>query len=130
MRKFGLVLGLVFLVFAMLIWFKHRHESPAITPSAYLFMSVAAVSVIFAFLHPKSLKPVNTVSVFIAMVIGWLMTRVILAVTFYAVFTPIGLTMRLFGKDSMDRKFNSNSETYWKKRSDEPYNPERSRRLF
>jgi len=29
------------------------------------------------------------------------------------VFTPIGLTMRLFGWDPLERRFDPNASTYW-----------------
>ena len=36
-------------------------------------------------------------------VMNWINTRLILGVMFYGIFLPIGLCMRLFGKDPMQR---------------------------
>lgn len=48
-----------------------------------------------------------------AMPIGWTFSMVILGVVYYGVFTPIGLLLRLFGRDPMSRKFDRNASTYW-----------------
>ena len=47
---------------------------------------------------------------------SWVMTRVILAAFFYLVLTPVGLCMRLFGKDLLDRKFHDGRASYWRDR--------------
>jgi glucan phosphoethanolaminetransferase (alkaline phosphatase superfamily) len=130
MRKFGLLLGILFYLFSIVIWFKHRHEVPPLTTSTIVFLCLGTISILLAVLFPKALKPLNTIMVFIAMIIGWIMTRVILALMFYCVFTPIGFVMKLAGKDSMRRKFQTDIQSYWIDRSEIPYDPERSKRLF
>jgi hypothetical protein len=47
--------------------------------------------------------------------IGFVISIVLLALTFYLVFTPIGLLMRAFGRDSMGLKFDRAASTYWVK---------------
>jgi len=36
----------------------------------------------------------------------------LLSIVFYLIFLPIGLIMRLFGKDPMKRKFDKSTKTY------------------
>ena len=48
--------------------------------------------------------------------IGWVMTHVIMAVIFYLVVTPVGVIMRLTGRDPMERAFDRSAKTYWKPR--------------
>lgn len=45
--------------------------------------------------------------------IGWTISHLILAFTYYLVLTPIGLIMRLLGYDPMHRKFDPEAKTYW-----------------
>lgn len=45
--------------------------------------------------------------------IGWTITRLILGAVYYLVLTPIGLLMRLFGKDPMNRNLDRTAATYW-----------------
>jgi hypothetical protein len=44
--------------------------------------------------------------------LGWINTRVILGVVFYGLFTPVGLLMRLRGKDPMRRNWEPDTDTY------------------
>jgi hypothetical protein len=48
--------------------------------------------------------------------IGWVVSNVILAATYYLVVTPIGLALRLLGKDPMERTLRPDAGTYWTER--------------
>ena len=50
-----------------------------------------------------------------AILLGWVMTRVILSIVFYFIMTPIGLLTRLLGEDFLALK-KSNSGSYWNNR--------------
>ena len=52
--------------------------------------------------------------------IGWVVSHVVLGVTYYAVLTPIGLIMRLLGRDPLSRRFESGAESYWVTRKSAP----------
>jgi hypothetical protein len=43
---------------------------------------------------------------------GWINTRIILSVLFYGIVTPIGLVMKLAGRDPMCRGFEPDAPTY------------------
>lgn len=45
--------------------------------------------------------------------LGWFVSHTIVAVIYYLVVTPIGLLMRLFGRDPMQRRLDSGATTYW-----------------
>lgn len=45
--------------------------------------------------------------------IGWTITHVVLALVYYVVLTPIGLLMRLSGRDPMHRRLEPAAESYW-----------------
>ena len=53
-----------------------------------------------------------------AVIIGWIMTRIILSVLFFSIITIIGLFTRLIGKDFLNLKSKSN-ESYWNIRNKE-----------
>jgi hypothetical protein len=44
--------------------------------------------------------------------LGWVNTRIILGVVFYGLLTPMGLAMRILGKDPLHRQFDPNSDSY------------------
>jgi hypothetical protein len=45
-------------------------------------------------------------------ILGWINSRIILTVLFFAIFTPISLLMRLIGRDTMTRGYDSQADTY------------------
>ena len=58
--------------------------------------------------------------------IGWTVTHLVLAAVYYLVLTPIGLLMRLAGRDPMRRSIDPKAATYWIARK----NPIESKRYF
>ena len=45
--------------------------------------------------------------------IGWLVSHAIMALIYYGLIAPMGLLMRLFGRDTMKRRFEPAAGTYW-----------------
>lgn len=45
-------------------------------------------------------------------VLGWINTRIILGFTYYIIFLPIGIVMKLGGKDPMTRIIDKTQNTY------------------
>ena len=110
LRQFGLVLALILAVFAFL-HFRKGHEH------AYLwFAGFSAASLAAGVFFPGALAPVFRVFTKVAHALGWFNTRVILIVVYYCLLTPIGLVMRLFGKDLLDKRMTRHEKTYWRKR--------------
>jgi len=65
-----------------------------------------------ALIAPGALKPVFTVWMKFGHIMNRVNTTIILTVVFFLVFTPVGLVMKLFGRDAMHRKFDPNAESY------------------
>ncbi len=106
LRKFGITVGLVFtLLGALLLWRQKAYY--------YWLFIAAATFLVPGLLVPVLLRPLHKVWMTVAIVLGWIMTRIILTVLFYLVITPIGLLGRLFGKSFLDLKFDNNAESYW-----------------
>jgi hypothetical protein len=108
LRNFGFVMaGALGILGLMLLW-KHSHN-------AVYFLSVAGAFLVFSLILPRALIVLYYPWMAIAFVMGWFMTRVILSAAFFLVFTPIGLALRMFGKDLLDLKLDPDEKTYWKK---------------
>ena len=54
--------------------------------------------------------------------IGQLITIILLTITFYVIFAPVGLILRLFKKDILDKKFKTDHLSYWLDRSKKEQN--------
>jgi hypothetical protein len=50
--------------------------------------------------------------------IGWVISHAILAALYYLVFTPVGLLLRLFDYDPLERRIDRAVSTYWKPRDE------------
>jgi len=107
LRQFGIVLGMILGAFGSIHFLRHHQ-------SAYKwFFSFSASSFIFGIFFPLKLKSVFTVFTKIAHVVGWINTRIILTAVYYVILTPIGLVMRIFGKDILSLKIDKSAESYW-----------------
>ncbi len=127
LRSFGWVVGGVLLVIAAVVWWRNDF---ALTTAAYVLGSLGAALVVLGLAAPVVLKPVYRVWMALAVVLGFIMTRVILSVVYYLVMTPIGLAMRLFGKDPMHRRIDPDAASYWIEKSYDDESPERLERYY
>lgn len=73
---------------------------------------VTAIATVWGLVHPPSLKPLYWLWMKLALILGWINTRIILSIVFYVVILPFGLVMRLFGKDPMHRTFSDKMQSY------------------
>jgi hypothetical protein len=65
-----------------------------------------------------------------AAAMGWVMTRVILTVLFFAVFTPLGFIARLVGKRFLHLAIETSAESYWVPKDPEAAKSEALERQF
>jgi hypothetical protein len=75
--------------------------------------ALAALSGILAAAAPEALRPLYIVLSVVGAPIGWLVSHVVLAVVYYGILTPIGLALRLCGRDPLRRKFDPQAPSYW-----------------
>jgi len=109
LRNFGLMVGtFVGALFGLLIPWLFSHSFP-MWPWVVL-----AVLFFFALLLPYFLLPIYKGWMVIGHWLGWVNTRIILGILFYFVFLPIGIFMRLLGKDPMMRKLKRKEETSYR----------------
>lgn len=81
-------------------------------PAAAAFWVVAAAGLV-GYLRPGFLRPVYILWMALAWPIGWTISHLLLLSVYYLVLTPIGLLMRLFGNDPLQRRFDPSAKTYW-----------------
>jgi hypothetical protein len=68
-----------------------------------------------AVVAPSLLGPVHRVWMQVAHALGWFNTRVLLGLVYFFVMTPIGIVMRLMGRDPLDRRL-TDRPSYWVER--------------
>lgn len=79
------------------------------------FFGSSLVALLVSIFIPCALKYIYKVMMFIAQIIGWVNTRILLGILFYFCFAPIGIFLRIIRKDLLDRKFDKSCSTYWKR---------------
>jgi hypothetical protein len=114
LRSFGLLVGGVFAGIGF--WPMLVHGGDYRSAALILAALLIAPAVIF----PRSLGPVHKVWMKLGHVLGWINTRIILGVVFFAVVTPMGMIRRLFRKDSMGRQSDSTLDSYRLPRQSRP----------
>ena len=95
--------AVVALLFGLLLPWLFSHALP-VWPWA-----IAAILAAQALLFPSSLAPLYRGWMRAGMVMGYINTRIILFLLYYLVFFPVGLVIRLIGRDTMSRTLSPGS---------------------
>ena len=113
LRKFGFVVGGVFVLLGGLFFLRHKAHWP-------YFVWPGAALIVLGAIFPRALKWIYLAWMTLAVLLGFIASHVLLAVFFYLVIFPIGLLARLVGKDFLSLKLDRGAKSYWLKRSDAP----------
>lgn len=116
LRGFGRTVGLVLLAIGTYVLWR-RGWALTVLPATLLGIGGALVGLGLA--APGVLRPVYRVWMLLAVVMGFVMTRVLLTLVFFGVVTPIGLLRRALGHDPLRRKPDPHATTYWLPKSPE-----------
>ena len=107
-RSFGILFSIVFAIISF--W-------PIINgdPLRLWSIPISIIFLVLGLLNSKLLNPLNIVWVKFGELLGRIIAPIVMAIIYFIIVTPIGLFMRLIGKDLLNLKF-SKSNTYWIKR--------------
>ena len=112
-RNFGIVFFIVFLVVSL--W-PLTYGEPIRIWSAI----ISLVFLILGLMNSKLLTPLNQLWFKFGIILGAIVAPIVMGFVFFLVVTPIGLVMRIAGKDLLNKKYDKKKETYWIKR-DKPF---------
>ena len=123
LRNFGIIVGIILLIISGFLFWKEKE-------SFQIFLAIGITLFLTAIAIPFVLKPVYWIWMIFAIILGWFMTRVILSLLFYVVFTSIGLTLRFFGKQFLELRWDKSKESYWNFRTNEHLKKENYEKQF
>ncbi|HUL01642.1 MAG TPA: SxtJ family membrane protein [Gemmatimonadales bacterium] len=104
-RRFGLTVGGALIVLAVLFWWRGRGTA------AVVLLAIGCTLVVAGALAPARLGPVYTIWMGIGKAISKVTTPIILGILYFLIVTPLGIVMRLVGRDPLRRALRDDS--YW-----------------
>lgn len=123
LRGFGITIGIILFVLGGYLWWRGND-------SYLIIFIISGVFLFFGLLFPFILLPVHKVWMTLAILIGFIMTRVILSFLFYFLISPLSLVSRLFGRKFLDLGFIPGENSYWIYRSQKPFSKESYEKQF
>ena len=109
-KKFGFFFSFVFVAVAFYCW------SIETNIGMYISGTVALTFCVISIVKPNFLLPLNRLWLSLGMFLGKIVGPIVLGIIFYGIFSPIGLAMRLFGRDELRLKV-VKKPTHWVLRS-------------
>ncbi len=96
-RRFGLTVGGAFLALAGVLWWRGR------AAGVLVCAALGGALILAGLLLPARLGPVSRAWMGLARLMSRVTTPIFMGIVYFVVLTPIGLLMRLFGKNPIRR---------------------------
>ena len=123
LRIFGISMIAGFAVLALLLWYRW-----GLWTAGTVVLVAGHVIGLVGLSGTKIALPLYWAWMAVALVLGNIVSRVLLAVFFYGMITPMGLVMRLLGRDKLSRR--RHETTYWVDAPPTPAEPAQYERQF
>jgi hypothetical protein len=119
-RNFGFTMAAVFALIGCLGLYKGSSHAP-------IWLGIAVLFAGLTLWRPQSLGLANRAWLKLGLLMYRVVNPVVMAILFFGAVLPIGLAMRMFGKDFLRLRREASAPTYWLPRSD-PRPPSESMR--
>lgn len=106
LRRFGLSFGCAFGIIGGLLLWRGKQAGPWV-------LGIAITVAVLGLAAPQLLRPLEKVLATLLRVVMAVITYVVLFLAFYLLITPMGLLLRLMGKDLLAMKLPSDEPSYW-----------------
>ncbi len=83
---------------------------------AYGLWIFAGIAAVVGLIVPRAIKFLFVGLMFATFPIGFVVSHVILVLLYYVILSPLGILLRVMGKDPMLKKPDPNASSYWKER--------------
>jgi len=105
-KSFGIVFFVIFIIIAL--WPLLKDENIRVWS-----IIISIIFLTLGLLNSKILTPLNKLWMRLGILLGAIVSPIVMGVVYFGVITPIGLIMKLFGKDVLNLKIDTNKNTYW-----------------
>jgi len=108
-KKFGLFFSFIFALITIVLFFKEYFDL------SILFLFLMFIFISISYTNAQLLLPLNKLWMRIGLILGVIISPVVMGLIFFFIFTPVGLFMRVIGRDELLLKFKL-QHSYWKLR--------------
>lgn len=109
--KFTAVMGLALNGVLFLLW--RKGVVPGVV--CWVAVGVALAAIVVAMIRPRWFRGFYRGGMTLSFQVGQIIGKVILTLFFFTIVTPMGLLLRLFGKDLLQLKRTPGKKTCWQK---------------
>lgn len=124
-RDFGVAVGAVSALLGA--WWLYRDKFPGVRP---YFLGAGVALVLFGLAAPRALVWPNRAWMALAEALGFVTTRVVLALVYFLVVTPIGVCKRLTGWDPLSRRGPRGAGSYWRPYPARQHDPRHYEKMY
>tara|TARA_B100000941_G_C28345944_1_gene469233 strand:- start:203 stop:595 length:393 start_codon:yes stop_codon:yes gene_type:complete len=110
-KSFGIFFFVIFIIIAL--WPLLKNENIRIWS-----IIISIIFLTLGLLNSKILTPFNKLWMRLGILLSSFVSPIVMGVIYFGVITPIGLIMKLFGKDVLNLKLDKNKPTYWLKKDE------------
>ena len=107
-KKFSVLFFGVFILFSIIFFYVGLYNY------LIIFISLGLLFPIIGYLFPLALKPIYLIWMSFAVILGWIMSRIILIILFILVVLPTAIIAKLFRKKFVS-SIDMGADTYWEK---------------
>ena len=111
-KSFGILFFIVFLLISF--WPLINLQSIRIWP-----LPIALIFLLLGLFKSKILIPLNNVWIKLGEILGLIIAPLVMCIIYFIIVTPIGLLMKIIGKDLLGLKF-IKTKTYWIDKKEKP----------
>jgi len=105
-RKFGFFFSAVFVAIGTYLYV----EDSAV--ASYVLFGLGLTFLVTTLVRADALLPLNKLWMRFGLLLGMIVNPIVLGVVFFGIFTPVGILMRLFGRDELRLKL-QDKPTHW-----------------
>jgi hypothetical protein len=123
-REFGLIVGTVLILLSAWWLYRLKFETARL-----VLLPTGTLLVFLGLIWPRSLVLPNRAWMALAGVLSFVSTRIILALVFFLIITPIGIIKRAMGWDPLHRRAQK-SPSYWHDYPERQHNPQHYEKMY
>ena len=125
LRNFAYIFFAAGIIFSGLAFYKKGiHSQPGI-----VLAGAAVIFLLLGIIKPELLKRPHKIWMTFAVILGYFMTKIILLIIFFLVFTPVAMLLKILRKDILDLKIDEKEKSFWKNHT-HVKEKERYRKMF